>query len=59
VTILAITFFEVGTSLYLWAIRLLEPIGGHIFGSVAVWNGTAIGVVTAQAFLAVATIVRP
>jgi hypothetical protein len=56
-TILAILFCEVGTSIYLWLVVFLDPIGSHVFGSVAVWNGTAIAVVTAQAFLAVAAIV--
>ena len=57
VTILSIAFFEIGTHIYVWAIGLLEPIGSHVFGPVAVWNGTAIAVVTAQALLAVAAIV--
>ena len=55
-TILAILFFEIGTSTYLWVIVLLDPIGRHVFGPVAVWNGTAIAVVTAQAFMVVAAI---
>jgi hypothetical protein len=57
VTILAILFFETGTSAYLWTIVLFEPIGSHVFGPVAVWNGTAVTVVTAQALAAVAAIV--
>jgi hypothetical protein len=56
-TILAILFFEVGTSAYLWGVVLLDPIGRHVFGPVAVWNGTAIAVVAVQVFLAVAAIV--
>ena len=55
-TILAILFFETGTSAYLWAIVLFEPIGSHVLGPVAVWNGTAVGVVVVQAFAAVAAI---
>ncbi len=56
VTILAILFFEVGTSAYLWAMVLTEPIGSHVFGPVAVWNGLAVGVVVVQALAAVATV---
>jgi hypothetical protein len=55
-TILAILFFEIATSAYLWMIVLLDPIGRHIFGPVAVWNGTAIAVVIAQIVAAVAAI---
>ncbi len=56
-TILAIMFFEVGTSLYLWLAALLDPIRSHVWGPVAIWNGTAVAIVTAQAFLAVAALV--
>ena len=56
VTILSIAFFEIGTHIYVWAIGLLEPIGSHVSGPAAVWNGTAVAIVTAQAFLAVAAI---
>lgn len=54
-TILAILFFETGTSAYLWAIVLLEPVGSHVFGPAAVWNGTAVAVL-AQALVAVGVI---
>ena len=56
VTILAILFFEMGTSAYLWAIVLFEPIGRYVFGPVAVWNGPAVAVLIAQVFTAVAAI---
>jgi ABC-type sugar transport system permease subunit len=56
VTILAILFFEVGTSAYLWAIVLADPIGSHVFEPAAVWNGLAVGVVVVQALAAVATV---
>ena len=55
-TILAILFFEMGTSAYLWVIVLLDPISKHVFGPVAVWNGAAVAVVIAQALAAVAAI---
>ena len=55
-TILAIMFFEIGTSIYLWVIVFLDPIGRHVLGPVAVWNGTAIAVVTVLVFMVVAAI---
>jgi hypothetical protein len=57
ITILAILFFEVGTSLYLWAVALTGPIAQHAGGPVAVWNRAALAVVTAQVVVAVAVIV--
>ncbi len=53
ITILAITFFQIATSGYLWAIFFLDPIGRHVHGSVAVWNATAISIVTLQILAAV------
>ena len=56
-TIIAILFFEVGTSAYLWVIVFLDPISSHVYGPVPVWNTAAIGIVTIQTFVAVAAIV--
>lgn len=56
-TILGILFFELGTSIYLWVVAYLEPIRSHVFGPVAVWNGTAIAVVAIQALVGAAAIV--
>jgi ABC-type transport system involved in multi-copper enzyme maturation permease subunit len=53
-TILAILFFEVGTSIYLWIVALVGPVGRHVFGPIAVWNRTAIAVVALQVLVAVA-----
>jgi len=53
-TILGILFFELGTSIYLWVVAFLDPIRRHAFGPVAVWNGPAIAVVSAQALVVVA-----
>jgi hypothetical protein len=57
ITILAITFFEIGTSAYLWVIVFLDPIRSSLYGPVAVWNSTAIVILTTQAFAAVAATV--
>ncbi len=47
-TVLAIALFEMGTSGYLWVIAYLEPVAQYMHGPVMVWNGTAVGIVTAQ-----------
>ena len=57
ITVIAIMFFEMGTSAYLWVIVFLDPISSHVSGPVPVWNTTAIGIVTMQTFMAVAAIV--
>lgn len=51
-TILALLFVELGTSIYLWVVVLLDSISSHVFGPVAVRNGPAIAIVTVQAFMA-------
>ena len=56
ITIIGIMVFEVGTSAYLWVIVLLDPISRNVWGSIPVWNPTAIGIVTLQVFLAVAAV---
>jgi hypothetical protein len=56
-TILGILFFELGTSLYLWVVAYLDPIARYVFGPVAVWNPTAITIVTLQALTAVGIVV--
>lgn len=56
-TILGILFFEVGTSAYLWVVAYLEPIGSHVFGPVAIWNRTAVGIVALQALVAATAVV--
>jgi len=48
ITILAIAFFEIGTSAYIWGIVFMDPISRHLLGPTPVWNGTAIGIVTLQ-----------
>ena len=57
ITIIAIMFFEMGTSAYLWVIVLLDSVSRHVNGLVPVWNTAAIGTVTIQTFVAVAAIV--
>ena len=57
ITILAIMFFEMGTSAYLWAIVYLDPISRHVYGPVPVWNTTAIGIVAMQILVIVAVTV--
>jgi hypothetical protein len=56
-TIIAIMFFELGTSAYLWAVVFLDPISSHVYGPVPVWNTAAVSIVTVQVFLAVAATV--
>ncbi|EGF93321.1 putative membrane protein [Asticcacaulis biprosthecium C19] len=56
-TVLCIALFEMATSGYLWAIAFLNPISQHIWGAVAVWNPTAVGIVAAQLLVAVSVIV--
>jgi hypothetical protein len=56
ITVLAILFFEMGTSAYLWFIVFLDPVSSHVNGPVPVWNTTAIAIVTIQSFVAVAAI---
>lgn len=58
-TVLSILLFEMGTSASLWTVAYLEPIARHVYGPVAVWNGTAIGVMAAQLAVAVAAILLP
>ena len=57
ITVLAIALFEVATSGYLWTVVFLKPIAQHVWEPQAVWNSTALGVVAAQAFVAVSVIV--
>lgn len=47
-TILSMPVFSLGTSAYLWVIVYQESIMNHIYGSVSVWNSTAIGIVLTQ-----------
>ncbi len=56
VTILGILFFETATSAYVWTLVLFGPIGRHVYGPVAVWDAGAVGVLVAQALVAVAAI---
>lgn len=62
ITVLSIALFEMGTSAYLWVVAYLDPVAAFIHGPVAVWNATAIGIVSAQLLVAVglvgATLVR-
>lgn len=57
ITVLAIAFFELGTSAYLWVIVFLDPISSHIYEPEMVWNSTAISVVVTQACIAIFVIV--
>jgi len=52
-SVLSIMIFELGTSAYLWAIVFLEPIQKHIYGSIMVWNSTAITIVVTQIVVAI------
>jgi hypothetical protein len=56
VTILGILFFETATSAYVWTLVLFGPIGRHVYGPVAVWDAGAVGVLVAQALVAVGAI---
>ena len=56
-TILAIMFFEIGTSAYLWVIAYFDPISNYIYGPGAVWNTAAMAIVTLQLLVAVSAIV--
>jgi hypothetical protein len=53
ITILAIMFFEIGTSAYLWVIAYFDPISNYIYGPSAVWNTAATTIVTIQILIAV------
>ncbi|MGA7296466.1 MAG: hypothetical protein WBW92_03005 [Rhodanobacteraceae bacterium] len=55
-TVLAIALFEMGTSGYLWVIAYLDPVSSYMHGEVMVWNTTAVGIVLAQALVAVVMI---
>ncbi|MCB1559949.1 MAG: ABC-2 transporter permease [Xanthomonadales bacterium] len=55
-TVLSIALFEMGTSAYLWIVVFLDPVAAHIHGPEAVWNSTAVGIVSAQALVAVGLI---
>ena len=56
ITILAILFFELTTSAYLWVVAYLQPISTYVYGPVSVWNSTAITVVTTQVLAAISVI---
>ncbi len=51
-TILAMFFFELFTPIYLWVISYLEPIERYKYGSVSVWNSTAVGIIAVQILVA-------
>ena len=53
ITVLSIMIFELGTSAYLWTIVFLDPIQKHVYSSEAVWNSTAITIVTTQVVVAI------
>lgn len=56
-TVLSIALFEMGTSAYLWIVAYMEPISAHIYGPEAVWNPTAVGIVSIQALVAIALVI--
>lgn len=56
ITVLSIALFEMGTSGYLWAIVFLDPVANFMRGPEAVWNSTAVGIVTAQVLVAISMI---
>lgn len=56
VTILTVMTSELGTAAYLWIVAYLEPIKTHVYGPQMVWNSTAVTIIAAQIFIAVAVL---
>ena len=56
ITVLAILFFEISTSGYLWLIAYFEPIADNIYGPDVVWNSVAVSILTTQVFAAITVI---
>lgn len=56
ITVLAITLFEMATSGYIWAIAFLDPISRHVLGPAAVWNTTAVAIVSVQVLVSIAAL---
>jgi len=56
ITVIAIMLFEMGTPAYLWTVVYLNPISDYIYGSEAVWNSTALTIVTIQVLVVIFTV---